>query len=1277
MSIKKTAMIFCVIAVLLQLISIPIHADTSTSNHGFTLISRGGSNWDTKTNANWTLVDSLLSQAAKVYEMTGTFNGPTGRTLALPVAADAVTDYTIAITPNPLATGAVGDISVVQGLTTFTVYCSQANTTDTFEVSVIYVGSTAAFTDSTAEMCFATSEAELISNNADSDDCSVIFLAGTYSLTAAIAVTKDVYPLPGFIITTTPTFTFTATGHVTPVIHQWLSGGGAVLSGIKNTEIYPQWFGALGDGNTNYMTTAAATTHPEGYKVVTVFGVPATGVTKDAASLQEAIKAAGGKTVRIPYTGNDYYGSPVWFRDNAHLEFDSRVVWRVNETSLGDATVETLDAFRIANVDNVRLVGNGAQILGTFPQGEFTGEGASDLNHLINIQGSSNVIVEGFGRLYGISGDGISTRPFLTSDTDVSSITGNVDVTATRHCLHVRIRDNICDSNGRTGIAPLDGADIVVTGNTMKNTFGYNPQVGLNIEPNANCIVKDFVVRDNYSTGNYNGGFLWSPYYLKDQTAEVWLNRYGVEQTAGEGKSYGTGHSISIRGNESFYDRGVPIGCNQRGDQPENLSVVVAENKVVNAVGAGISIGNNTYPHVVVRNNDVVNPNSRMTIPVTSANDVLKMKYDGGVTTSVDIADGDYSEMSLVAAIQTAVDTAFTITSYATWDAETRAYTITAPVGHTLQYIDSTSDAGDLCGFTTDSAAARRITSDAAADFTGMVANPYASSDYHSNCGIYLYTTDTYCDLYSNIIIRNNSVVDDRPTSFTLTVATTEPTVGDILIGTSSGARAFVSSVTWPTSVTLRDCNGVFTAESVYNISAASTVGTIATFTDERRMWYGLATVFPSGATSVKQVNRVVVDGLEISGSKSFSTGGLVIDTSFGNPTGNYWKNHKISPPNDRKNDYFYHNTTSQSFTVYPGHSGWTLSNKYYSSQNKTYVLPEAKKGLRHTFINEQTAKRVVLLPRDFVTITSSNDVSNWKYDGGATTPIDIPDGTYTRTTLATAVQDALDAAFTISSTVTGSEFTRLFTVDVGGGHTIQYIDSGSDGGDVLGFTADSTAAQTNVSNVAGLFDDKFYNNSSTASSYAQTGTADSGDVGYLEVLEAICETEGQWTIHQKQVGQLGLSGMASVAQVSAGALTGKFVSPDSLAGSVHGERYVPWVIKPSDALTTVADGTDYFSVPSGMVGFELKDLTCSIHNLNAAAADSTVVVVRRCRAGVCVDMTSTGTTVAFGSYTESDEVIDVANDELAIGDKIFADVNGICTPAHLGLSCTATFRLP
>lgn len=97
---------------------------------------------------------------------------------------------------------------------------------------------------------------------------------------------------------------------------------------------------------------------------------------------------------------------------------------------------------------------------------------------------------------------------------------------------------------------------------------------------------------------------------------------------------------------------------------------------------------------------------------ITAANFILTLSYDGGASIEVDITYGDYDGSELAAAIQAAVDAAFSIASTVSFDADTKKITIDIAAGHTIAYTHTGSTAGATCGFTGDHASAQSITSD-------------------------------------------------------------------------------------------------------------------------------------------------------------------------------------------------------------------------------------------------------------------------------------------------------------------------------------------------------------------------------------------------------------------------------------------------------------------------------------------------------------------------------------------------------------------------------------
>ena len=104
-------------------------------------------------------------------------------------------------------------------------------------------------------------------------------------------------------------------------------------------------------------------------------------------------------------------------------------------------------------------------------------------------------------------------------------------------------------------------------------------------------------------------------------------------------------------------------------------------------------------------------------------------------------------------------------------------------------------------------------------------------------------------------------------------------------------------------------------------------------------------------------------------------------------------------------------------------------------------------------------------ISRGFFEITSATNTLNFSYDGGADTNITMVDGTYDGSELATHIQELLDTAFTISSTVSYSSTTKKFTIAVEAGHTIAYSHNLSDGGLIIGLNKDHTAALSITSN--------------------------------------------------------------------------------------------------------------------------------------------------------------------------------------------------------------------
>jgi len=101
---------------------------------------------------------------------------------------------------------------------------------------------------------------------------------------------------------------------------------------------------------------------------------------------------------------------------------------------------------------------------------------------------------------------------------------------------------------------------------------------------------------------------------------------------------------------------------------------------------------------------------------ITAANDVLKLKYNTGVVTDIDIADGTYEGESLAVQLQSKINTAFpTASATVSYSTTTKKFTIAVISPNTIAYTHLGSDAGFTLGFDKDHAAAISIISDLAA----------------------------------------------------------------------------------------------------------------------------------------------------------------------------------------------------------------------------------------------------------------------------------------------------------------------------------------------------------------------------------------------------------------------------------------------------------------------------------------------------------------------------------------------------------------------------------
>lgn len=236
---------------------------------------RGGSWWE-KLNSDLDLIDtaigtlnSAIDDLPQEYRYSDTFNSTTGVAVSLPVSVDSINEYDVHVTPTSRA-GAIGDIWATKGTSSVTVYCSEVNTTDTFEITITYLGDVSSYGGSMYRRYYV-SPSTGISDHSDSGESgslaamisaigstpAILELPGnkTYTLTAydvTVPTTLFLLPQPGAIINIGSSRTLTINGGLVAGRWQIFSGSGTLAFGVRSIgEAYFEWTGAVGDGTTD------------------------------------------------------------------------------------------------------------------------------------------------------------------------------------------------------------------------------------------------------------------------------------------------------------------------------------------------------------------------------------------------------------------------------------------------------------------------------------------------------------------------------------------------------------------------------------------------------------------------------------------------------------------------------------------------------------------------------------------------------------------------------------------------------------------------------------------------------------------------------------------------------------------------------------------------------------------------------------------------------------------------------------------------------------------
>lgn len=182
-------------------------------------------------------------------------------------------------------------------------------------------------------------------------------------------------------------------------------------------------------------------------------------------------------------------------------------------------------------------------------------------------------------------------------------------------------------------------------------------------------------------------------------------------------------------------------------------------------------------------------------------------------------------------------------------------------------------------------------------------------------------------------------------------------------------------------------------------------------------------------------------------------------------------------------------------------------------------------------------------------------------------------------------------------------------------------------------------------------------------SSLTTVGTVTSGNVDAV-VSAASTTTAGKVEI-------------ATAAETTTGTDAGRAVSPDALAGSDYGIRYIAILCFDYGTDTATGDGKGYIHIPSGLDGMNLVYAHAEV--FTAGTTGTTDIQIHN--VDNALDMLSTKLTIdsaETGSDTAATPaVINTSNDHVNTNDVIRIDVDAVSTTAAKGLLVTLGFQTP
>jgi hypothetical protein len=153
---------------------------------------------------------------------------------------------------------------------------------------------------------------------------------------------------------------------------------------------------------------------------------------------------------------------------------------------------------------------------------------------------------------------------------------------------------------------------------------------------------------------------------------------------------------------------------------------------------------------------------------------------------------------------------------------------------------------------------------------------------------------------------------------------------------------------------------------------------------------------------------------------------------------------------------------------------------------------------------------------------------------------------------------------------------------------------------------------------------------------------------------------------------------LASIAETSTGTEASKAVTPDGLAGSVYGTRYIALTVADSNTTPSTGDGQAHVVIPSAFNGYDVVSVLGAVTTVSSSGTPT--FALRRLRSGSAVDVLSTNVTIDANEYTSgtaaTPPVINTSNDDLQTGDILLCDLDTVGTGAK-GHQLLVGVRLP